>query len=199
MKDGPAFQMYGGDFYIDTAEWDPYEVGVYTRLLLCEWANGSLPNDMIKLQRISGSSPKRFQKASKTVLNKFKLNGEGRYINDKMEEVRENQRKYRESQSERAKKRWINIDADALAMALPADMPADMPDACSSSSSLKDINNNRNVDNSKNVEIPKKWFKDERGNFVCFQCQKSFIQYTNLQKHFKEHQQQAQNLLKEPK
>lgn len=123
MKDGPAFQMYADLFFIDTAEWEPYDVGIYLRLLLCQWANGSISSDKKVLQKVSGSTPKRFQKASKNVLDKFVLGDDGRFRNLKLEEVRLKQRQYREKQRQNAiigvKKRWNKNIATATPIAIP--------------------------------------------------------------------------------
>ena len=143
MSKPPAFQLFASDFYMDTNEWEDYEVGIYTRLLLSQWVNGSLPSEPKKLQRIAGTTQKRIQKALPTLKMKFKVDDAGRLYNSRMEEVREMQRKYKESQSERAKKRWNNRDAKACATALPTHVPK----GCSSSSSSKEkkYNKEKNV------------------------------------------------------
>ncbi len=89
---------------MDTNEWAVDELGIYWRLLLSEWVNGSIPNDEKRLARISGCGTKKFQKGWTTIKVKFQLNGNGRFQNKKMEEVREMQRKYSELQSEKGKK-----------------------------------------------------------------------------------------------
>lgn len=145
MKDGPAFQMYADLFFIDTTEWNPYEVGIYLRLLLCQWANGSISGDKSILQRVSGSTPKMFQKMSKKVLDKFILGDDGRFRNLKLEEVRLKQRQYREKQRQNAiigaKKRWnkniatatATATANAITVAEPSLKPEHMPNDASSS------------------------------------------------------------------
>ena len=45
MGKSPAFRLYASDFYMDTQTWSNEEVGVYLRLLLYQWINGSIPND----------------------------------------------------------------------------------------------------------------------------------------------------------
>jgi hypothetical protein len=44
----------------------------------------------------------------------------------------------------------------------------------------------KNKDFSDGVTV-RKYYRDERGNYVCSKCQKSFMQYLKLQDHFKEH------------
>jgi uncharacterized protein YdaU (DUF1376 family) len=153
MKDGPAFQLYADVFFIDTAEWDPYEIGVYWRMLLLQWANGSISSDEKVLQKVTGSSPKKFQKAAKNVLKKFVLCNDGRLRNVKLEEIREKQQEYRESQREKgkkgAKKRWPKTITPAIATAKPELIPDDShdghkpDDSSSSSSSFKKKINKR--------------------------------------------------------
>jgi len=45
----PAFQLYAGDYFVDTVFWSNEEVGLYTRLLLLEWATGPLTSDHKRL------------------------------------------------------------------------------------------------------------------------------------------------------
>ncbi len=99
----PAFQLYSADFFMDTGEWSIEEIGIYTRLLLSEWCNGDLPTEPTRLARIAGCDPKRFKNRWLVVRTKFQVNGNGRYINLRMEEEREKQRKYRELQSQKGK------------------------------------------------------------------------------------------------
>jgi uncharacterized protein YdaU (DUF1376 family) len=111
MGKAPAFQMYAQDFDMDTAAWSNDEVGIYVRLLNYEWVNGGLPNDIQDLARIAREKKIKFeQKWIKNVSRKFQENGHGMLINRRMEEVRQNQLKYSESQSKKgkasAKKRW---------------------------------------------------------------------------------------------
>lgn len=110
MKDGPAFQLYAADFYMDTLGWDCDDIGAYFRLLMAEWVNGSLPVDLKQLAKIAQKTPKKFTKNWKIFNKKFHTNGSGNLINDRLEKEREKQRKYKESQAEAgkrgAKKRW---------------------------------------------------------------------------------------------
>lgn len=138
-KDGPSFQLYAADFYVDTNEWTCEEVGVYVRLLMSEWVNGDLPNNLTKLARIAGFDQKKFQKVAPQVLKKFQVNGNERLINLRLEETRLEQRKHREKQALRASSGWKKRNAAAEpvadAVAHDDDMPDGMPDGCSSSSS----------------------------------------------------------------
>ena len=54
MNKPPAFQLYAADFYMDTLGWTNEMVGFYFRLLMAQWVNGYIPNDLEKLARIGG-------------------------------------------------------------------------------------------------------------------------------------------------
>jgi len=104
MTKSPAFQLYAADLLVDTIEWDINEVGIYTRLLMAQWANGDLPDDGERLSRIAGCSPKRFTKWSEKVLGKFINKPDGRLINLRLEETRKNQEEYRNKAIESGRK-----------------------------------------------------------------------------------------------
>jgi uncharacterized protein YdaU (DUF1376 family) len=57
----PAFPLYVNDFYVDTITWELDELGLYTRLLFIQWANGPLENDPKKLAKIANISLKKFK------------------------------------------------------------------------------------------------------------------------------------------
>ena len=111
MGKAPAFQLYAADFYMDTLDWTPVQVGVYMRLLMSEWVNGPLSNNISDLARIGGIDPRTMAKIWTTKLEKkFQPDGAGMLINKRLEEVRQKQNKYRESQVKKgragAKTRW---------------------------------------------------------------------------------------------
>jgi len=104
MAKQPAFPMYASDFYMDTGEWSVDEIGIYTRLLFSEWVNKDLPTEISRLARIAGCGTKKFQKGWTIIQKKVVLNGKGRFINPKMEEVRQQKLNYLKTQSEAGKK-----------------------------------------------------------------------------------------------
>jgi len=112
MNKAPAFPLYASDFLTDTISWDISEVGVYFRLLCAEWLNRELPNDQVELARIAGCSPKRFQKVWSKINFKFQENDTGGLVNNKLEKIRTEQIKHRESRSKAgkqgAKVKWQN-------------------------------------------------------------------------------------------
>ena len=120
MKAPPAFQLYAADFDIDTNTWDLEPIGLYLRLLLSQWVNGSIPDDPIKLAKIARISPKKLSNLIQIVSHKFVSDGNGNLINLRLEKERQKQINYRESQKESgvkgAKKRW---DTDKVAYSQP--------------------------------------------------------------------------------
>jgi uncharacterized protein YdaU (DUF1376 family) len=138
MKNAPAFQLYAADFYMDTASWPVEEVGMYTRLLFYQWVNGSIPSDVEKIARIAGCISGRKWSANvarmwSNICHKFATLPDGNLANLRLEESRQKQNKFIESQRERANKRWNKDDAGAL--------PWHIPKPCSSSSSSTTKNN----------------------------------------------------------
>jgi uncharacterized protein YdaU (DUF1376 family) len=104
MNKSPAFQLYASDFLVDTLEWDIEEVGIYTRLLYAQWANGDLPDDGERLSRIAGCSLKKFIKSSEKVMEKFIKKDDGRIINLRLEETRIRQEEFRSNAIESGRK-----------------------------------------------------------------------------------------------
>lgn len=126
MSKSPAFQLYAADFYMDTAAWSATQVGAYFRLLMHEWVNGPLPNNMTKLARIAGLDPRNMQKCwSAELAKKFTTDDAGMLVNKRLEEVRKEQQEYSESQRVKgahgAEKRWKKDMAGAIAQPQPED------------------------------------------------------------------------------
>ncbi len=96
MTKSPAYQYYAADFEMDTADWTVDEVGIYQRLLNYEWVNGALPDDLSKLARIVRISLQKMKSKWPILEHKFSKNGEGKLVNRRMEEERENQLIWRE-------------------------------------------------------------------------------------------------------
>ena len=108
MGKSPAFQLYASDFDMDTASWNNDEVGIYFRLLMYQWVNGSVPSDVARLAKIARMSQKKFQNRWKIISGKFKENGNNGLINQRMEKTRQKQDNYMKSQSD-AGKRGVEI------------------------------------------------------------------------------------------
>jgi len=145
MSKAPAFQLFAQDFFMDTIEWSVDEVGIYWRLLQAQWINGSIPNDEERLARIAGCGPKKFSSGWKKVESKFKLNGDGRLQNERLERTRDEQEQYRESQAEsgrrgveaKRKKGIFPFDKSSDPLTDPSSDSASENQALQSSSSIK--------------------------------------------------------------
>lgn len=93
MRTAPAFQLYTADFIGGTMLMEAHEVGAYIRLLCYQWAQGAIPNNPAKIEKITGV------KAAKLadVLSKFTESENGETIaNQRMESVRNELNDYRE-------------------------------------------------------------------------------------------------------
>jgi uncharacterized protein YdaU (DUF1376 family) len=96
----PAFQFYPDDFIGGTVDLTAEDVGAYIRLLCYQWSRGEIPESSVAVNRVAGT------KVSAEVLKKFP----GRK-NKRLEQVRVEQVKYRETRSTvgklGAKARWL--------------------------------------------------------------------------------------------
>lgn len=104
--DFPWFPLWVADFQAGTVHLTPEEVGVYLRLLMWQWDQGKLPDDLARLERITQASP---EVISEVVAQFFPA---GR--NRKLDRVREEQYQRAERRTGAARKaaraRW---DAEA--------------------------------------------------------------------------------------
>ena len=118
-------------------------VGLYFRLLMAQWVNGSIPNDIEKIARIGGCVENRKWKANVArmwleLCTKFVTLPDGNLVNVRLENTRQEQARYIELQREKGKKRaekmWEGHIAAAISTAKKRLQPEDSP---SSSSSIK--------------------------------------------------------------
>lgn len=92
----PWFPLYAADFLTDTQAMTARAVGVYTRLLLYQWINGSVPRPPSQLSRVAGCSLSELDEVWPELDHKF--NGDHETIrNPRMEKVREQQERFIES------------------------------------------------------------------------------------------------------
>jgi hypothetical protein len=149
----PAFQLYGKDFLIDTAEWTDAEVGFFIRLLCVQWENRYVSNDINRLANIPGGAysgatttaingatqdaansvvirlPDRQHMWQLTIATKFKETSQGRLQNMRMENYRQELLDYHEHQRlnglKGAEKRYGKnySDADSGANSEPNNWP----------------------------------------------------------------------------
>jgi uncharacterized protein YdaU (DUF1376 family) len=152
----PAFQMYAGDYFVDTVFWTNREIGAYTRLLLLEWTNGPLPSDLKVLAKSVQETHQKFITIWKQIQIKFQPNTEGLLVNIRLEETRHQQQEYSDKQREKGKKRaaimWEGHIATATTTAIHRLQPKDSPPS-STSSSLK-----RKVYKKKVALSDEEWF-----------------------------------------
>lgn len=101
--------MAKGDFYFplfykrllsSTIGWKDDEFGAYVRLLIHQFDNGSIPNDIDELALVAPS----IKKNKKRVLKKFKDQYNGTMINEVMDEIYHNIQTKKEKNKENGKK-----------------------------------------------------------------------------------------------
>lgn len=115
LKQRPPVPIFVERFESDTAAWTAEQVGIYIRLLFYQWINKSIPAEKAALARIARCSQHRFDRAWKTIEQKFVLNIFPKtdelnafdapknytktYTNSTMEEVRKNREEYIKNQT----------------------------------------------------------------------------------------------------
>lgn len=166
MSKAPAFQLYASDFDMDTASWDNEEVGIYFRLLMYQWVNKSIPKDTKRLAKIVRMGHKKFQNRWQILKKKFIEKDLNNLVNEKMEKVRVEQIRYRETQSKHGRKGVVAkrekgiypFDKLSDPSSDPASDPARVDQALRTSTSLKDL--------SKDKSPTGDHFKDKMGEFL---------------------------------
>lgn len=160
----PAFQLYAADFYMDTVSWSATEVGAYFRLLMHEWVNGPLPNNMNQLARIAGIDVKTMKASwEKSFWDKFvparmteeqsvewensrhsctgkfpSQNEVPAWENSRLERTRQEQAEYREKQVESGRKGGLTTQEQRrTARSEPSSKASSENEALQSSSSRK--------------------------------------------------------------
>lgn len=128
----PAFLMYPEKFLAGTNFMSNDQVGIYIRLLCYQHQMGHLSEKQIA--HICGGE------IDDEVMSKFTVDAEGKWYNEKLEQVQKERASYAERQKALAKKRWDKkkdamADANVDAMAYANQMPA-----------LKNTNENTNTD-----------------------------------------------------
>lgn len=108
MAKAPTYQMYASDFEMDTASWEVEEVGIYIRLLNSCWVNQGLPTSLKKLARICRVDLSFFEVAWKETLSEKFFEQDGKFLNEKQEEVRAFRNKQHENGSKGGRPRNPN-------------------------------------------------------------------------------------------
>ena len=116
MSNAPAFQFYARDFRADAnvTSMTLEEVGAYILLLTFCWTEGGISQDPKALMRLLRTDQKTWARIWPALAPCFTADGE-KYVQKRMELVRENQDQYREMQSQKGKKsaskRWGGADS----------------------------------------------------------------------------------------
>lgn len=103
MATNPIFPLYYNDIDRSTRDWTDEEFGCYIRLLIHQWAQGEIPKDTRRLERIITSLANSWL----TVGAKF-IETETGYINERLEEIRADRLAFSRKQSENGKKKVKN-------------------------------------------------------------------------------------------
>lgn len=99
MAANPIFPLYYNDMDRSTRDWTDEEFGCFMRLLIHQWAQGEIPKDHQRLNRIVTSLGSSWV----TVGLKFSETKTG-MINERLEEIREERLSYLKKQQENGKK-----------------------------------------------------------------------------------------------
>lgn len=106
-----AFLFFAADFYTDVADWTPFEVGCYIRLLCKQWIDGFINSDPIRLANgVANGDYVGFEKAWVIIQTKFTEVEPGKMINERLEYERGRVSNWYDNQVEAGKKgaekRW---------------------------------------------------------------------------------------------
>ncbi len=140
----PAFQFYPKEFLSSSKvmAMSALERGAYITLLCVQWLDGSLPNDLSALARLTGISKQQFLKIWPINLGRCFVLKHGRYLNLRLESERTKQAEFRQKQHDAAASRWHKPnDATALPdMALPPESQRNaLRSAIASASAVSDL------------------------------------------------------------
>jgi uncharacterized protein YdaU (DUF1376 family) len=172
--------MYAADFLVDTDGWTATEVGIYTRLLMSEWVNGKLPEEIPRLARIAGIDLGNFLKCwARVVGSKFSKNGSPGFVNQRLELERTKQEKYRELQSLKGKLGG----RPSKSRSFSADKAERKPEESSSSSSSSSLGSNSKEQADAPFVLPSKEEMEEASDTmimnqvenICIQLHKEKI------------------------
>lgn len=137
----PAFQFYARDFLADgkVRLMSCEEVGAYLLLLLHQWTEGEIPEEISALAVICRVTPAKMRRMWAHLDACFQIDSDGKLRNPRMEAVRLAQQGFREKQRTKAEQRWAG-KRDATAMprhdsGIDSASPRHMPEACSASAS----------------------------------------------------------------
>ena len=119
----PWYPLYHEDFAMDTMTWTAIEVGCLVRLMNYQWANGSVPDDQIRLAMMCGvTDVDEWNDIWETLRPKFEqvASAPGHLVNRRLAIEHERQPRKRRQATAAAETRWgkgskiKQPDADAL-------------------------------------------------------------------------------------
>lgn len=99
MAANPIFPLYYNDIDRSTRDWTDEEFGCYMRLLMHQWDKGEIPKDPQRLARIVTSLGSSWVQVGL----KFTETEKG-YINERLEEIRQERNAFNKKQQENGKK-----------------------------------------------------------------------------------------------
>ncbi len=187
----PAFQFYPGDWMQDTRCLSLASKGAWIDLLCAMWRSqtrGQLFLPIVGYARIISSTVDQTEAVIKELTDMqicdCETNGNGivtlinrRMCREEKERIATRLRvqKFRNTEE----KRLCNANVT--------------PPSSSSSPNIiknKDLNLDVTLQKQPPIQPPnqvKRWYKNEQGNYVCYQCTKSFMAYQKLQDHLATH------------
>lgn len=151
MKD-PAFLFYPNDFSSGTQFFTNEQVGIYLRLLLAQHQHGHLTEKQIRI--ICGGIP------DADILSKFKMDTDGKYYNERLDNEIDKRKKHSEKQKQNANMRWHNQrTSNGIDLAMPLE------------------NRNRNENENINRNINESKSKKPKFNFELAMQQFGFSEH----------------------
>lgn len=141
MSKDPSFPFYSQDFLVGTFAMDDATIGKYIKLLAFQHQSGHLSEKTI-LKVCGGEMDPELK-------TKFKIDNEGLYYNERLDEVLENREKFKAKQSDNANQRWSKTNAKSI------------PNECQTNTKSMPLENENEIEN----EIE---YKEEKVPFEIF-------------------------------
>lgn len=122
--------LFAGDYLADTDHLTTEEHGAYLLLLMAMWRRrGRVPDDDKDLARMTRLSLPKWR-AIKKRLSPLLIFSDGEITQKRLQKELKNAEDYSKSQSEKARKRWADVNNKTNGLAHAEAMPDAMPEAC---------------------------------------------------------------------
>lgn len=121
----PWFPLFGRDFLAATTGWTAEERGHYITLLIVQWEQGALPDDVKRLELISPG----IRSCWKAISDKFPVCSDGRRRNNRLEHERSKASDRTEKARQSASKLWAAKRQDEAPLPCPS-YPNPQPAGC---------------------------------------------------------------------